>query len=532
MATQRSIKSLFRSMYCSSGWYAAFAPDVTGMQWAIIQRTSQGPLLHAHGVDTTAQTALEHIQDVPAGFLYLASVLPSFPTLCKQVVLPPLRTAEIEAALIDTLDQTLSVGIEGNCLAYETLPTHEGSLTVIAYLARQAAVNDHLAFMQASNIDPEWIVPKAPSLAAFISHFSLGSWQYVLDIGVDEITVVLTFEGRVVENRSLVGSSRLFANLETPSAESDEQLRLTLGHLLEAVLAYKEGYGIDDTASLTITGDVLSYPLASSVVAEFVQIPLSPLHATPEGASLLQCAVAIGAAFLSHQAATSHIPNFRTGELAFPRPFLHWKRPLALLGIGCLMVASLITWYGSTRSERMVDAMRTDWKRITRINHTSPEEVNLLTEKTLPNIRPLPEASSEQMIAQGEWLLTSIERKALYPLQPNTPKVTDLVSWLSTQIDEIVRTSTEPNEKFEVQTLHYQMVKHPTKTHPKERYQVRIDLEFSTPSVAIARAFHDRLVSNTQWIDQSSEIKWTPSNGKYRASFFLKDATFYPPQEP
>ena len=531
VAQKHRAKGIFHSLYSSSAWYAALVPDNTGVQWAIVQQTSQGPLLHAHGVDETAQTALVHTQDIAATSLYIASVLPSFPTLCRQVSLPPLRPKEIETALIDTLEQTLSVGVEESAVAYEVVRNSDGSLNILAYLARQSAISEHLDQLQSFSIDPEWIIPKAPCLAAFIAHFAFSSWHYVIDIGADETTVVLIFNGKVVESRSLVGGSEIFAHLGAPSQESDEHLRRILQHLAEAVFAYRERYGIGAEAGLTVTGDVLSYPMASSIVAEFVQAPLSPLHESSETISLLQCATAIGAAFVAQQPNASLIPNFRIGPFQFPHPFLHWKRPLTSLMLGCLTVASMIAWYGHSRSEMVIDAMRSDWKKITQTNHTTPDEVNRQTENLLPDIHINEKASPEQMIAQGKWVLSSIERNALYPLQPHIPRVTDLISWLTLQIDEIAQATPDSTEKIEIQSLQYQMVKRPTKAHPKERYQVRVDLEFSTPSVAMARAFHDHLVSNNTFIDTPSEIKWTPSNGKYRAVFFLKDTTFYPPQE-
>jgi type IV pilus assembly protein PilM len=532
VAQQRTIKRMLSFIFSSSAWCAAFALDGDGVLWAVIQESSKGPLLLGYGFDTSGEEALSHVRGIAADTIYLASVLPSLPTLCRQISLPRLQPKEVEIALIDTLEQTVAIGVGESLVAYESHPSDDGAMTVTAYLAKQTAIQEHLSSLKSLSIDPEWVIPKAACLAAFISHFALNGWHYVIDISADETTTVLIFNGHVIESRSLVGGSFAFTSLEHPSEKNDEHLRLILQHLTEAVLAYKERYGLDGSIPLTITGRVLSVTHAATVIAEFVQTPLSQLHAIDDN-SLLQCAAALGAAFLS-QPKNSHtsLPNFRIGEFAFARPMLHWKRPLIALGVGCLAAASIIAWYGASRSQMIAEEMRNDWKKITAIAHTTPDEVTKQTERLLGSMYALQETPPEHLLAMGNWLLSSVERQTAYPLQPDVPRITDTIAWLSMQINDVAQSMHLSNEKFEIQTLQYQLIKHPTKNHPKDRYQVRVDLEFISPSIALARAFHDRLVTNTSCIDNASEVKWTPGNGKYRVTFVLKDKTHYPQQEP
>lgn len=503
-----------------------------GLQWAVVQETSKGPVLQGCGLDPSAEQAFALVRGAAADSIYLASVLPSLATLCKQVSLPLLHPKEVAAALKDTLEQTVSVGIQESIIAYESHDGDEGSMAVTAYLAHHTAVQDHLAHLASLSIDPEWVLPKAACLAAFLAHFSLPEWQYSVDISADETTISLIFNGSVIESRALVGGRSVFVAIDHPSPEHDEELRRFLQHLSEALFAYKERYALEPTVPLTLTGSVLTYPLASTVVAEFVQLPLSELHTTEGHEELLQCAVAVGAALLIQPKNTTlQAPNFRTDELAFTSPLLHWKRPLFALGLGCLAAASAIAWYGSLRSEMIIKTMREDWKKIAVDAHTTSEEVAQQTARTLGAMGPLEEASPEQLLAQGNWLQTTVDRQTSYPLHPDIPRLSDVIAWLSFQLNDISKADPTVDSKCEIQSLHYQLVKHPTKNHPKERYQVRVDFEFLTPSVALARAFHERLVANNPCIDSTAEVKWTPSNGKYRASFFLKDKTHYPPQE-
>ena len=527
MSLHHPIRNPLRSIYSSSAWVSAFAPESNNLQWAIVQKTSKGFLLQAHGVDLTAEQAIAHVSSIAKDAQYTASVLPSSSTLCRQLTLPSLPAKDVPAAVKDALEQTLAIGIEESSIALESVTAEDGSLTVTAYLARQSAITDHLTKVQNLGINPEWVFPKSACLGAFIGHFALADWQYLIDINTDEVTTVLTFGGRVVESRSVVGSSTIFAHLDVVSQEGDEALRALLQHLAETIWAYKERYGIEND-SLTVTGDVLAYPLASPLIAEFLDTPLSPLHAVQEEASLLRCATAIGAAFLSQR--TDQIPSFREGQFAFPHPFLHWKRPLIAMALGCVMTASLVLWNGHRKAEAILEEMRTDWKKIAESAHTTPEEVNKQTEKSFTVVDPL-QAPPEQFLIQGEWLLNSLDKKASFPLQPNIPKVREILGWLSSVITDISSTPPSLHGKCELLNFQYQLLKHPTKNHPKEHYQVRVDLEISTPSVALARAFHERLASDTKWIDQRAEVKWMPSNGKYRVSFFLLDKTPYPPHE-
>lgn len=525
---RQTIQKAIRSIYSHSTWVSAFAPDGDRVQWAVLQKKSSGFLLHAYGVDHSSEQASATVHGIAKDAQYTVSVLPSSVTLSRQIHLPPLPPKDLDAAVIDMLDQTLAVGIEGGCIAYESIAQDETSQTLNTYLAKQQAVEEHIAQIQRLEIDPEWVFPKASCLGSFISYFSLNGWQHIIDIGLSEITIVLVFDGRVVESRSIVGRSEIFANLNAPDAARDEQLRQLLQHLAETVWAYTERYEITD-GSLTVTGDVLSHPLATSLISEFISIPLSAIHTTSTDVSVLKSAAAIGAAFLTQRPGI--IPNFRVKTLAFSNPLLHWKRPLLSFCIGCLIMAALIVWYGERRAESIISDMRDDWTTITKTAHTTPEEVTSLTGQVIQG-RPTSQTTPDQIVTQGKWLLTSLEKKASFPLQPNLPRFMDVIGWVSQLIKEAASMPPMENEKCDVLNLSYQMVKRPTKNHPKEKYQIRVDLEFSTPSVALARSLHDRLTSNALWIDQSSEIKWMPGNGKYRVSFFLRDKTIYPPQNP
>jgi len=117
-----------------------------------------------------------------------------------------------------------------------------------------------------------------------------------------------------------------------------------------------------------------------------------------------------------------------------------------------------------------------------------------------------------------------------FPLLPQTPRVSDVLAWLSIHPQVIGDKQGKAAEKARIvlESLHYKMVKRPEQNKEKERYQVKIDLEFSAPIPRYAREFHDSLLTPNDFVDSTEEIKWNVEREKYRTSFFLKDKTVYP----
>jgi type IV pilus assembly protein PilM len=72
------------------------------------------------------------------------------------------------------------------------------------------------------------------------------------------------------------------------------------------------------------------------------------------------------------------------------------------------------------------------------------------------------------------------------------------------------------------------MAKRPEQTKKLEKYQVRVELEFSSRNPTDAREFHDALLVPNSFIDAKQGVKWSAAGGKYKAVFFLNDRTPYP----
>jgi type IV pilus assembly protein PilM len=119
----------------------------------------------------------------------------------------------------------------------------------------------------------------------------------------------------------------------------------------------------------------------------------------------------------------------------------------------------------------------------------------------------------------------------IFPLLPNIPKVSDVLAWLSTLHIQIGKKSKGelPNaQSIQIENFNYTLVKRPEQNKKQEKYLVKVEIEFTSPTPKQAREFHDALIAPNNFVDPKGEVKWNTSHGRYRASFYLKDRTVYP----
>ena len=507
---------LCKRLFHKNSWSIALVPEQSQehmtTRWAIIKDTTQGPILEAYGTAPSITEALEHLPKAPQDDLYLASVFPSLPTIVHHCELPKLRQEEIPAALLDVLEQSLSSQTEQTSIAYSVSCEKEDNMQVCAYVARTKQLQEHLDTLQTERFDPEWLLPKAACLASFISFFSLLGWSYIVDTAESETTVILLLDGQVVECRTLIGGAALFAHINE-NTSADTNIHQLLQHVSETIFAYQQRHALPEDTPLTLTGALGSQAHICSTVATFVGAPLSILHKAGDP-EILTFASAIGGAFLCRsQTQTAYTPNFRNQTQPFSDPLLHWKRPLCVLLAACLSLCGTLGWYGQHRTKAITQQMHSNWTAIAQLAQV---------ESQIPA-----NESAKELVERAEQLSTSLEKNALFPLHPDIPRVKDVVTWISTQISTLEEHE-NGSSYIRLQSLKYQLIKRPNKKNPKEHYQVRVELELSSPSVTLARAFHDMLLQPNEFVDPSSQISWTTSKDTYRTSFILKDKTSYP----
>jgi len=503
------IRDCFQNFFNKRAWSLSVQPEGEKVHWALLEEKKEGPFLKAYGTDTSLESALKEVSHLNSDSIYFSSIFPALSTLCRQLSLPKLPQKEFDSAILDSLEQSLPVEMQTATFAFESTTNAQGNLTISTYITQADAIRAHVAKIQDLGIDPEQVLPKSACLAAFIRFFQIRNWSYIIDVSEYETSVSLVFDGRAVESRALIGGMDLFRCIHQQTNTTDKQVYQLLQHVGETVFAFQSRYELEDVPC-TITGEILSLPSAVQTIAEFINTPLSPLHST-EDLEILKYASTIGAAHLCLPSPNAQsVPNLRSRDLPFPQPLLHWKRPLSVLLAAAVCISGIFCWYGSSRTRTIAEEMNRAWQRFSR----SSENTSL---------------SPDSLLCEARSLLTKLENRSLFPLQPDVPRLSDCICWLSSQIEEIEKALPQETNSLFVQSLHYRLIKRPTKKNPREKYRVRIDLELSSSSVALARAFHERLIAQNDFVDPTSEVSWTAMNGKYRTNFLLKDKTSYPP---
>ena len=273
-------------------------------------------------------------------------------------------------------------------------------------------------------------------------------------------------------------------------------------------------------------------------------IELLPIKAVEPGIELSARELEIFA--LPIGAALSALPlkcdqvNFRQGEFAYPAPWKRLKKVLTGYFLLCVGLAAALTFYGIAYvSYREVEIRQRYLELLDVMNKPYNDFESEFTSKypssysgNLQNgLIPLENLSNEQIQSRLMYLEKEVQSTPqIYPLQPNIPLVSDVLAWIGTH--QAFIGADEESPSLEIENFQYSLVKKPDPTKKQEKYQVKIDLEFYSPTPKMARAFHDALITPNEIVDDKGEIKWSSNRDSYRTSFYLKDRTSYTAHSP
>ncbi len=243
--------------------------------------------------------------------------------------------------------------------------------------------------------------------------------------------------------------------------------------------------------------------------------------------------------------------NFRAQEFAYPSPWKRLKKPVLTYMVLCISLAFALFLYGKTYSVHKKGALKYQFlDLLAGMNRSYPDFESEYRAKT----KSLEEFSDSPSIAalkpeEIQMRLDYLEKEIqlipqIYPLYPNVPLVSDVLAWLSTHpsftLTQIPSENTDLEKTSEqqialtnlktpqIEIFNYVMTKRPDSAKKGEKYQVKIELEFSSPIPKMAREFHDALIAPNDFVDSKAEIKWTSNKDRYRTTFYLKDKTVYP----
>lgn len=482
--------------------------------------------------------------------------------LLRQLDVKLKKEADIDAVLAFQAEPLLPYPIENAIIdRVKLLETAEGSLLAI-YAARKDHLQQHLEQWHALGAEPEVISCTPAALTAFAAHFAPSDKPLiVLHIGVSSTVCLLTKQGKLHAAQACSqGTARLgeafkqdkpgedlkglnFAEINKESAphlaEAVEEMRMDVVRTLYALSKQAKG---DEVSQILLTGEGAALNNLGAILCQSLQKPLIIPATDPQfnltPSDLQKYAIPIGAALTALPHYKQQI-NFRQQEIAYPNPWRRYKNIMGIYISACLCLAAAFYFLSNAYVTYRVDELRQQYADLLEYLHkpyaefekefdakATGKKVSELNE--VPPIKSLSEADLTNRLRYLDNTLQS--SPYYYPLLPNVPTVSDVLAWLSTHPTVVAKDPKTGALKplLQIESFNYTLVKRPDQTKKQEKYQVKVEIEFSSPTPKLAREFHDALIAPNTLVDPKGEVKWSTNRGLYRASFFLKDKTAYP----
>jgi|688.fasta_scaffold11810_5 type IV pilus assembly protein PilM len=443
--------------------------------------------------------------------------------------------------------------------------TQDGTLLTLLSV-RKDHLKNHLDICHSLNIEPEVVSCPPAALAAFSHLFApLEQPQFVVHITRTSVICVLVKGGKLLASQAcfqgihqlaqafekdrekmgldLAFESLDFAEIKNESFESlleaMEALRLDVTRTLYALAKQAKG---EDISQILMTGDAGHLKNLAAFLCQPLNKPIVGPSSLPEfdlsSFQLEQFALAIGAALTALPNAPDEI-DFRQGEYAFPNPWKRYQKPLIIYAMLCLALAASLYFLGNSYIKYQEDRVRREYAQLLESMHRpytsfEKEYTAKLTGKKSPEevteIMPIEHLDRADIAARVRYLDKEIQSMPQsFPLLPNVPTVSDVFGWLSTHPNVVAKDPKTGAVKplLQIENFSYTYVKRPEMTKKQEKYQVKVEIEFSSPTAKLAREFHDALIAPNAIVDPKGEVKWSTNRGLYRASFYLKDKTVY-----
>lgn len=477
------------------------------------------------------------------------------------------KTRDIDAVLSFQAEPILPYPVENAVLDRIFLSQDKEGSHLVLTAARKDHLTQHLALWNGIEIDPE-VVSAAPfALSLFAKHFTPAEEiYYVLYLGISQIFCILVDKGKLIAAQSIQGDllklleslaqakgidlAAVRAQLDNQTLQMPalnehesvksavEDLRLSVTRTTFALAKQIKGREVN---AMLVTGpganieglpSELVLPLNKSMVS--LQTDESIGMTVPE---LHSFALPIGAALSALPLSDEQI-NFRQNEFAYPAPWKRLKGVMATYLLLCLGLAIALVIYGKSYNSYREGEIKRHYLELLNVMNKPYAEFEKEYSSKVPSSRELsgevPNVSSltsDEIKGRLNYLEKEIQATPqTYPLLPNVPLVSDVLAWISTHPSFVGTTIAESQSppSLQIESFNYTLVKRPEPTKKQEKYQVKIELEFSSPTPKMAREFHDALIAPNEFVDPKGEIKWNSNRDKYRTSFYLKDKTVYP----
>ena len=489
----------------------------------------------------------------------ITSALEGKDVLVRYLHMPVTKEKDIEEALAFQAEPLLPFPTDRAMLAYQILSKDQEGTDLTLLAVRKEALEAHIEQWKLLEIEPERIGCAQSALCTFGNAYVASAKTYfIFHLQRQGLTCVLIKEGKLFASFSLSdGLQPIFsvqegqaASLPKNEVEWREELEQNLSPLGDTIkrlqkeiakMAFalaKEVKG-KEIEAVFVTGEAAEYEGLSQILVQNVPFPMLTCESSSDYSSkeLQSYAVPIGLA-LGSLPEQSSIIDFRQQELSYPHPWRRLMMPIAGYFASILLLSAAFYFFAQNYLSYKEDQLRQTYIDLLADMHKSHDQFEISFLAKNPKAHDLfdGEIPEIKQIGQDDLRerLTFLQKELQaspdsFPLFANTPRVSDVLAWL-TQHPAVVKAGEvgSPEVRLQIDNFNYTMVKRPQHGKKQEKYQVKIELEFTSPTPKWAREFHDALIAPNDWVDPKGEVKWNTNRGKYKTSFFLKDKTIYP----
>lgn len=471
---------------------------------------------------------------------FLTTGVDGYDVLLRSMYVPLTKEKDIAEAFIFQAEPLLPFPVDQALLAKQTLhQSPEGTqLTLIA--VKKEALQKHLDEWQQIQIEPEKVACLQSALCLFGKTY-LSSEKAIILVHLQEQTssCVLINAGKLIA--SFTHQEGLNC-LSSHDEEGFKRLQRAIAKMCYALNKELKGPSAD---GVVLTGEGARLEGLSHKLLQNLPCPIWKADdslaesADPETCSFedkLCYAVAIGLAINSLPSQKDAV-DFRQGEYCYPHPWNRILKPM-MAYFACILALTTVFYFYSKQLLRVqenqikqnyVDLLADIGKSYEQFETAFMSKNQAARERNEGAVVPVAELNQNDLQERLDFFQKDIQSTPdTFPLFANVPRVSDLLAWLS-QHPAVKNVDEEgaPQTRLQLESLNYVVVKRPEHGKKLEKYQVKVELEFSTPTPKWAREFHDALIAPNDFVDAKGEIKWNSNRGKYKTSFFLKDKTSY-----
>ncbi len=525
----------------------------TGIKAAQVKSGFKSPILQEL---FSFNPATDNVKQLYMHHPFLTTGLDGLDVIVRPLNLPLTKEKDIAAALAFQAEPLLPYPADQALLSYQILGKNQDTTDLTLLSVRKESLQTHLEQWRAWRIEPE----KTACVQSALCHFSnvyLASKKVLLLLHMQthSMTCVLIREGKLIASFAQpLGADLLVKEQESTLPQNEAEwkaletqkespLGMALLRLKKSVtqMGYallKEVRGVH-VEGIAVTGEAAQWNGLSAVLIQALNLPLLECEAVGHYSSqeLLNYAVPIGLAFGSLPGQTDHI-DFLQEDFSYPHPWRRLKTPMALYFIAIALLSSAFYLFSQHYLSYQEDRTKQAYvDLLASMSKTYPQfETDYLAKNPLEKERLGEEVVSVQQLTPEDitqrlnFLQKDLQATPdSFPLFANIPRVSDVLTWLTQHptvgyIDEMGH----PQARLQIESFSYMMLKRPQQGKKQDKYQVKIELEFSSPTPKWAREFHDALITPNDWVDPKGEVKWSSNRGRYKTSFFLKDKTVYP----